>query len=63
MLTVCCLATPPAPVNLRGGLDPSDDGETKTDPRELVRRYGGREWSLWNTLMTPTDSSATSKGR
>jgi len=35
-------ATPAAPASLRGGLDPTDDGDTETDPRELARRYGGR---------------------
>jgi hypothetical protein len=35
-------ATPAPPVSLRGGLDPTDDGDTETDPRELARRYGGR---------------------
>jgi len=34
--------TPAAPASLAGGLDPTDDGDTETDPRELARRYGGR---------------------
>ncbi|WP_203791307.1 hypothetical protein [Paractinoplanes rishiriensis] len=33
---------PAAPGTLAGGLDPTDDGDTETDPRELARRYGGR---------------------
>jgi hypothetical protein len=33
---------PSAPASLAGGLDPSDDGDTETDPRALARRYGGR---------------------
>ena len=33
---------PAAPASLAGGLDPSDDSDTETDPRELARRYGGR---------------------
>lgn len=33
---------PAAPASLAGGLDPSDDSDTETNPRELARRYGGR---------------------
>ncbi|MFG1602854.1 hypothetical protein [Actinoplanes sp. NPDC049265] len=35
-------AAPAEPVALSGGLDPTDDSDTETDPRVLARRYGGR---------------------
>ena len=35
-------AAPPAPVRLRGGLDPNTDPDDTNDPRELARRHGGR---------------------
>ena len=35
-------SAPAEPVVLSGGLDPTDDSDTETDPRVLARRYGGR---------------------